>query len=375
MTDTNSEKRAKMLEKVRLCIALANDPGAEPGEAEAARARADHLMTAYSIAQWEADVAPDRPGERPKPEIRWVNIDWWYDERDRDSAWAMHQMFQRVYRHCRCVVAFRGQYTEGHGSREMPVIGLASDLDWADQLFTSLMLQIANNLRPQVNLALDPKENVYQMRLAGMGWEEISERMWNAGLAPVPRGKQGELSRRWVGESDPRANDGPYEVRRMAAGMSWEEVSENWQSVRNILANWNRAWVKAHGLPRNYVRPDVYQRSFVEGFSREIRMRLFKMSEEFRRTYDSEHGDGSMALVVQDIATQALVLYNQTWPEPPPIEPDPNAKPVKTRMITIREKARSDEASRAGAAEAKKANLSNSTGQRVGSGRGALPEG
>jgi hypothetical protein len=266
MTDTNSEKRAKMLEKVRLCLTLANDPGAEPGEAEAARQRADHLMTAYSIAQWEAET-PDKPGERPKPEIRWVKIDWCYDTKDRDSAYALDDMFTRVYRHCRCVIAYRGQHTDGHGYREMPVVGLASDLDWADQLFTS--------------------------------------------------GLQGE---------------------------------------------------------RNYVRPEIYQRSFTEGFSREIRARLFKMSEEFRRTYDSDHGDGSMALVVQDIATQALVLYNQTWPEPPPVAVDPNYKPPKYRSVAIREKARSGVAAHAGAAEARKANLSNHASERIGGGRGALPE-
>jgi hypothetical protein len=375
MTDTNSEKRAKMLEKVRLCLTLANDPGAEPGEAEAARQRADHLMTAYSIAQWEAET-PDKPGERPKPEIRWVKIDWCYDTKDRDSAYALDDMFTRVYRHCRCVIAYRGQHTDGHGYREMPVVGLASDLDWADQLFTSLMLQIGRNLSPAVDPSGELGHQVYLQRQSGTDWPEITKRIYRAGLTTLTKGEFKKLAAR---APDHFAGMEPEEV-------VWDDLKKfDWdlfgkghagESIKNRLANANRRYVKANGLQgeRNYVRPEIYQRSFTEGFSREIRARLFKMSEEFRRTYDSDHGDGSMALVVQDIATQALVLYNQTWPEPPPVAVDPNYKPPKYRSVAIREKARSGVAAHAGAAEARKANLSNHASERIGGGRGALPE-
>jgi hypothetical protein len=351
--ETNTEKRAKMLEKVRLCLALANDPAATPGEAESARQRADHLMTAYSIAQWEADVAkPD--ADRPKPEVRNVNIDWWYDTKDRDSAYAIFSMFERVYRHCRCVVGYRGQ-----SYRLMPVIGLASDLDWADQLFTSLMLQLTNNLiiRPDASKPLDA--NVYAMRMAGMSWPDITRRLWESGLVEAPR-KPVALDRyEWVDLPD-GTRDYRKITQTVVAGMPWREISEEArEAIKNPLANLNRAFARHNGFERNYVRPDVYQRSFTEGFCEEIRHRLFRMSDEFRRRFDNEHGTGSMALVVQDIYAQAVVLYDATFPPPPPVKPDPNAKPRKVRTVTIREKARSGAAARAGEAEAKKANLSN----------------
>jgi hypothetical protein len=371
--DTNAEKRAKMLEKVRLCLALANDPAAEPGEAESARARADHLMTAYSIAQWEAEAA--RPtAERPKPEVRYVNIDWWYDTKDRDSAHAIFGMFERVYRHCRAVVGYRGQ-----DYRRMPVIGLPSDLDWADQLFTSLMLQLTNNLivRPDASKPLDA--NVYAMRMAGMGWMDITKRLWDAGMIDPPR-KPIRTGTTTYSRTDPETGarvwlDTPIpDTATAVAGQEFRTIHEAVrEAMKNRLANLNRAFARANGFERNYVRPDVYQRSFTEGFCREIRVRLFKMSDEFRRGYDADHGTGSMALVVQDIYTQAVVLYDATFPPPPPVEPNPNAKPRKGRTVMIRERARSGAAMRAGEREARKANLSNSNNERLGSESPRLP--
>lgn len=375
MTDLAAEKRAKMLEKVRLCLALANHPDTPTDEAEAARIRADHLMTAYSIAQWEAEV--EVPGtERPKPEIRWVNIDWWYDTKDRDSAAALFLMFERVYRHCRCVVALRGQHKDGHSYREMPVIGLPSDLDWADQLFTSLMLQISRNLSPAVDPSGEVGHEVFKQRQSGTDWPEITRRIFKAGLVTLTPGEFKKLAAR-----APDHFDGmdPDEV-------VWEDLINCdyagfkgglRELVKKRLAKYNRKYVADHGLQdeRNYVRPEIYQRSFTEGFCREIRNRLYKMSEDFRREYDASHGSGAMDLVVADIRTQAVVLYDATWPVPPPIEPDPNYKPPKYRSVAIREKARSGAAAHAGATEARKANLSNNTSQRVGGGRGALPEG
>jgi hypothetical protein len=371
MTDTASEKRAKRLQTIRYCLALANDPAAEPGEAEAARTRADHLMTAYSIEQWEAET-PDRPGERPKPEIRWVSIDWWYDTKDRDSAMALHLMWERVYRHCRCVIAFRGQGKDSaHTWREMPVVGLPSDLDWADQLFTSLMLQLGLNLSPAVDPNGDPGEQVYRQRQSGTDWPEITRRMFQAGLVTLTKGEFKKLADKYPDHfngMDPEDCD-------------WEDIkNHDWdgfqggvrESIKNRLANLNRKYVKANGLQgeRNYVRPDIYQRSFTEGFSREVRLRLIRMSDEFKRGYDSEHGSGSMDLVVADIRQQAVVLYNQTWPEPPPVKVDPNYKPPRGRSVQVREKARSSAAAHAGAAEARKANLSNTASERIGSPRG-----
>jgi hypothetical protein len=361
MTDTAAEKRASMLDKVRKLLAKANDPAVGEAEAEAFRAAADNLMTKYSIEQWEAQTAENQSA---RPEVRKVNIDWWYDTRDRDSAHAIFAMFAQVYRHCRCVVGYRGQ-----DYCNMPVIGLASDLDWADQLFTSLLLQLNRNLivRPDASKSL--AENVYAMRMAGMGWMYITESLWKAGLVEPPRKpvKTGRWT--WVeAETSEHSLTPGREYREVTetvtAETDWKDIGGTAREViKNRLAQTNRAYAREHNLARNYVKPEVYQRSFTEGFCSEVRHRLYKMSSEYRYSYDAEHGSGSMDLVVQDIYTQAVVLYDATFPPPPPVKPNPNAKPRK--MAMVREKARSGSALRAGEREGARANLSNNPTDRL----------
>jgi hypothetical protein len=355
-----STKTEKMLERVRALIAKADSTEFE-GEADSFRAKADQIMAQYAIEQWMVDEAQKGSTERPKPEVRTFNFDWWYRHPQSSQLW---WMFGDVARHCRCVVALRGHGTREAGGdyKKMPVIGLSSDLDWFDMLFTSLMLQMSRNLTPDVDPAAEPGKNVYTMRMAGMGWKEITRRMWVARQATPLR--KGIASRRWDYSAGAYVN----ETEQHTLEDDFSTLSEAyWTGVKNNLANLNRRYVKENGLPRNYVNPAVYQRSYADGFVNRIDERLRRMRRD-----DGGSGDtGSTAIVLRDIYQNAVSLYNEMWPAPEPVA----SKGKKRKSTAVaRERAYSYEAANHGAAAADRADLSNSPGQRIGS-RRQLPEG
>jgi hypothetical protein len=335
-------KQEKMLERVRALIAKADSTEFQ-GEADSFRAKADELMAAYAIEQWMVEDAQKGSTERPKPEVRYFDFSWWYQHAQHTALW---WMFGDVARHARCVVALRGHGSNGD-YRRIPVIGLSSDLDWFDMLFTSLMLEMSKNLYPKAESGREPGENVYRMRMAGMGWKEITRQMWAIGQVKLLRGKLAERGV-WnyqTGEREPITLDTPFD----------RLPEDYWTGVKNNLANLNRAYVKAHGLPRNYVQPQVYQRSYSEGFADRIEERLRGMRRE-----QGGGSTGSTALVLRDIYQNALSLYEEMWPAPEPV------KGKKRSKALSRERAFSYEAANHGRAAADRANLSNKPSERLG---------
>jgi hypothetical protein len=300
-------------------------------------------MAAYAIEQWQVEAAQKGSTERPKPEVRYFNFEWWYAHSQGSKLW---WMFNDVARHCRCKVALRGHGSDGN-YRRMPVIGLSSDLDWFDMLFTSLMLQMSKRLTPELDEQAEPGKNVYTMRMAGMGWKEITRRMWDAGQVKLLRGRLGGTMI-WnyaTGEAEAITLDTPFD----------KLPEEYWTGVKNNLANLNRAYVKANGLPRNYVAPAVYQRSYAEGFVDEIDRRLRAMRQ------DEGSGDtGSTAIVLRDIYQNAVTLYEEMWPAP-----EQTGKARKGKSLTDK-RAFSYEAANHGRDAGREAQIHNSPGQRIG---------
>lgn len=351
-----TDRTSKMMEKVRALLAKA-DATTFPAEAETFRAKADELMSAYSIERWQVDQLEAGRNAREVPVRRDFDRQW-RGSRFREQ---LFDMFEALALHCRCVVGYRGSY-----GKSIPVYGLDSDLDYLDVLFTSLMLEVAKNMSPPVDPNGEVGEQVFKQRQAGIAWPEITRKVYVAGLVTLSAGEFKKLR-----EYD---RTGEYD------GMDASEVawSDLWQyptvqeMLKNRLANYNRRYVKEHGLQgqRNYVKPEVYQRSFMYGFGDEIRRRLRAMRAASETAWNKDHEAGSMALAVRDIRSQALALYEQEYPPPPPVAPDPNAKPGKA--LKVREVTVDYGAMAAGSAKAREANLSNQPSRRVGGKRGEL---
>lgn len=235
------DRKAKMLERVRALLAKA-DSTDHPGEADVFRAKADELMTKYVIEQWEVDEAQGAVGARPKPERRDYDMSWYQENSRADELW---KLMQAVARHCRVKLIY------WRASGTIPAVGIPSDLDWFDLLFTHLMLQMGKGLEPHPNPNKPMIENLVTMKEAGMKWERIGELLINAGQLE-------------------------HYDRNM--GVKFTKLYTEYCSE--------------HGRERLRTTPSVYQRSFALGFLAEIRTRL-KRQEESRGT--------GMELALRDI--------------------------------------------------------------------------
>jgi hypothetical protein len=129
----NPQVADTLLARVRKLLAKAEDAGVTPAEAQALTAKAAELMAKYGIDR--ALLAAERP-ETDHPADRVIDV---------DNPWA------RVQAHllcglasamrCQCVILPR----TGPGSR-IHVFGFSSDIERADVLYTSLLIQMWQGL-------------------------------------------------------------------------------------------------------------------------------------------------------------------------------------------------------------------------------------
>ena len=133
----HSDPPSALLDRVRKLLAKAEAEGVTPPEAEALTAKAAELMARYGIDRARlaaSDPGTDRPGSRV---IDIANP--WAQVRAHLLAGLAGAM------RCQCVLLS----TDKPGAR-IHVFGYASDLERADILYTSLLLQMARGLTAAV---------------------------------------------------------------------------------------------------------------------------------------------------------------------------------------------------------------------------------
>jgi hypothetical protein len=128
----NTEASSKLLDRVRKLLAKAEDESVTPPEAQALTAKAAQLMAKYGIDR--ALLAADRP-ETDQPASRMLDI---------DNPWA------RVKAHllcglgsalrCQCILLGARPGTRIH------MFGYESDIERADVLYTSVLIQMWHGL-------------------------------------------------------------------------------------------------------------------------------------------------------------------------------------------------------------------------------------
>jgi hypothetical protein len=133
---TRAEVPDDLLDRVRKLLAKAEDEGCTPSEAEALTAKAAELMARYGIDRARLGALhpeSDQPGDRVF---------------DLDNPWAAvraHLLSGLASAlRCQCILLNR----PSPGSR-VHVFGYKSDLERADILFTSLLVQMARALAAQ----------------------------------------------------------------------------------------------------------------------------------------------------------------------------------------------------------------------------------
>jgi hypothetical protein len=126
---------ADLLDRVRKLLAKAEDEGCSPAEAEALTAKAAELMARYGIDRallGALHPETDRPADR----VFTLDNPWGDVKRHLLAGLAMALR-------CQCVQTRSDQGTRLH------VFGYTSDLERADILFTSLLVQMARALASQ----------------------------------------------------------------------------------------------------------------------------------------------------------------------------------------------------------------------------------
>jgi hypothetical protein len=340
---------SKMLERVRALLAKAADPSIEQAESDAFRQKADELMTKHTIDQWMVDQAETGRHAAVMPEKRMVDFSWYRGNPFRSNLW---WLLQTVARHCRCRAVSR---TADYTNLKIGVYGLPNDLDWFDQLFTSLMLQMMQKVDPQPSKDLTLNENLAMMREAGMQWEPAINRII----------KLGETSDFYIDPDD-----------------TFEKVYKPW-------VHGYRRWCRNTGHPQSYVNQQTYRTHFADGFADGITSRLREIRLATQSAYDSDHEAGGMALAVRSIED---IIQEMIWDEFPDMRPhpadcqcevchirkcrDPNCKrtacvaarkPVKASRARTARMPKIDWAAReAGVAAGRAANIENAPSRRVG---------
>jgi uncharacterized protein DUF2786 len=126
---------ADLLDRVRKLLAKAEDEGCSPAEAEALTAKAAELMARYGIDR--ALLGALRPEtDRPADRVFTIGNPWGDVKRHLLAGLAMALR-------CQCV-----QTRSAEGTR-LHVFGYTSDLERADIMFTSLLVQMARALAKQ----------------------------------------------------------------------------------------------------------------------------------------------------------------------------------------------------------------------------------
>jgi Protein of unknown function (DUF2786) len=332
---SDSEKRAAILERIRGLIAQA-DSTPEPGEADVFRARADELMEKYTIDLWQVQQAQDGIGRRPEPEARQFDFSWFREHPRSSELWSL--MVNTGW-HCRVTVvphSWRGNH--------IAVIGLPSDLDYFDMLFTHLMIEMGRKLLPHVDMKLSPGENAYNLRTANLGWPETAYELSKAGMLPWPKDANGVVLEGYK-----------YAQVESRAGLA---VAQKW---RRAARKFYRDYIRVNGLESEPgKKPEVAARSYAQGFVMELATKM-RNQEKLRR---ERPGDTSTALALRDIRQVVNEFADAMYPRP---EGQSNGRAIQ------RSQAFDPNSYRRGTMDARDVDIVQHGSSRVGTGRGQLP--
>lgn len=240
-------------------------------ERDSCLAKADAMMAAYAIEQFELDMA--KPvGTRQKPEVRNIKLP---HSGDYDLDYEYRTLFANMVRH---VGAMHVDFHDG-GYR---IIGFPSDLDWLDWLYQNVRLHMLSTMMPKPNRDLSIAENIAMLKETGLKWQDIYEKLV-AVFPDDPHFKGQKINtQQYVERCENWGHSAPFEDGY------W--FQQNWLRVGNQIfvkkvSKGVGVWFtkeytdhcKKNNLPRTYASPTVYRRSFVDGYMYRIKERLQEM--------------------------------------------------------------------------------------------------
>lgn len=248
-----------ILRRIRALMERADHPETPQHEKDACREKADKMMHDHAVEQAELDMT--RPAaDRAKPEKLEIAICM-----GGNPVWqSLVDLFNNVALHCRCRAAYTGLGAKGRWGITGNIVGYPADLRYFQMLYTSLVLQMGNELEPKPDPAKSLAENVYILHNAGVKWRRIAE-LLNKAWDEMPTGLDlaNHAGARWRKEVRP-SKDQPGVL------IPWPDGHR--------LINLYRKHCRAVGeLPRTVQSPITYQRNFAESYATRVSIRLYEM--------------------------------------------------------------------------------------------------
>lgn len=258
--------KADVIRKVQALLERAESSGFT-AEADACRKKADEMMMAYSLSQWEVDQRRSKE-QRQTPEVRDIHIAG-ADSQVRDN---LVSLLGIVTQHLEVRAVVYGLYNK-RSPISAKVVGYPAELDYCEMLYTSLRVQMEANLVPKIDPKMSFEENLALLKEAGMKWADIHQIL------------------------DP---DTPF--------------------TRNIGVRYTKMYTDfclENDRERMYTSPVTYQRNFAEGFINKVSIRLHDIRAH-RRANEQSSGSG-MEIMLRDKRKDINDFYKDMFGHTSPI--------------------------------------------------------
>jgi hypothetical protein len=214
------DRRDAIMRKVQGLLAKAESTTFGP-EQEALLEKADKLMLEYAIAQHEIDQM-GKPGDRVKPEMREFGVSQagthlWYE---------LTLLAQECAQFFDCRGVYSGLQGRGKWAITAKVVGFPESVRAAEQLYTSLKIQLMASVNPKYEVTLSLDDNICAMKDSGQTWSYIYAELKRHGID-------------WCQEQETRSHLGRikriYDKRKEALGE--EPVKANPKNFQTNFAN------------------------------------------------------------------------------------------------------------------------------------------
>lgn len=258
-----SEGNSKLLHHVRQLLAQANNTPYEE-EANTFRAKADELMVKYAITQYDLDS--DGAAKSSKFGAYPFNLDFYWNAASREFGSSLYSLLLTCARHTRLV---RGPF---QGGDAVILIGLKSDFEYCEMLFTSLMLEMTRMMVPSWDISVSVEENVVVMKHAGFMWKQIADQLAAHADFPHKYQKNGQLHGCYI-------------------AMYKKGLKERGSDEQQLKLD-----------------PRVHLRSFTMGFTRRV-------SERMRAQEEAAAKEPGQGLVLLDMSKELMEYAQNAFPE------------------------------------------------------------
>jgi hypothetical protein len=177
MSEVKDEKwtREDRLRRIRGLIDQANDAGVTEAERESFLAKADEMMTKYTIEMWELEFAKPA-GQREAPIFRVFESpkgSWEY----RQAALSILKSLAKL---ARCRMDWKWNPS---------VYGYEADINYLEMMYTSALLHAAQHLNPKVEPGRTWIANMAFLRWGGANWQSIHYELSSNATDYIYKGK------------------------------------------------------------------------------------------------------------------------------------------------------------------------------------------